>query len=152
MNQEQREASHKWHAIECNNQTWALTEQESRTEQEDAEMLSGAYAAAFHWGKVGTELHKARALLLVAQVHCLLGHGELAIAAAHESREVLIKTEMPDWEAALVEAIHAHAHHVAGEMQFYTPTYAHAKELGAAIASDEDRAIFEATFRTVPSP
>jgi hypothetical protein len=150
MNEDQQQTSHKWHAIECNNLTWTLTEQESRTAEEDATMLAAAYAAAFHWDKVGTDLNRARAQLLVAQVHCCLGHGELAIAAVHESREVLLKTEMPDWEAATLEAIHAHAHFVAGEMQFYTPTYAEAQKLGAAIASDEDRAIFEATFRTVP--
>jgi hypothetical protein len=37
-----------------------LSEAASRSDAEDNEMLNAAHAAAFHWSKVGTEIHAAR--------------------------------------------------------------------------------------------
>ncbi|MAE45279.1 MAG: hypothetical protein CMJ86_00145 [Planctomycetes bacterium] len=152
MNEDQQQTSHKWHAIECNNLAWALSEKSERTPTEDAEMLSAAHASAFHWAKVGTETNVARAQMLVAHVSAFLGHGDLAMAAAHECREKLASEDVPDWEAAFIEAIHAHAHYAAGEMERFSKIYAKAAELGAAIAGEEDRKIFEATFNGIPKP
>jgi len=38
------------------------------------------------------------------------------------------------------------------ERSLHNTHYARAKVLGAALTDDEERAIFEATFRTVPAP
>ena len=75
----------KWHrrfAVECNNRAWRLSEASTRSPADDAEMVNAAHAAAFHWSKVGTELHAARAEMLLGHVHALLGHGELAMRSA----------------------------------------------------------------------
>ena len=55
---------HKYFAVECNNRAWRLSESPRRSPGDDREMLDAAHAAAFHWSKVGTEVHAARAVLL----------------------------------------------------------------------------------------
>jgi len=138
----ERAAWHKRFAAECNNRAWDLSTAE-RSPADDREMLDVAHAAAWHWGKVGTELNRMRATMLLAEVHALLGMGERALAHAEES---------PDWEIAFSHAIYAHAAHVAGRAAEHRDAYAQAEAALAAIADDEDRAIVAATFRHVPLP
>ena len=120
----------RWFAVECNNHAWRLAEQVSRTPAEDEEMVHAAHAATLHWSRVGTELHQARAAMLLGQVHALVGDGKRALRYARESFAfVTARQDTPGWELA----------------------FAHAA-LGSALPDNEERAIFEATFRTVPAP
>ena len=147
----ERAAWHKRFAAECNNRAWDLSTAE-RSPADDREMLDVAHAAAWHWGKVGTELNRMRATTLLAEVHALLGMGERALAHAEEMRAYFLAQESPDWEIAFSHAIYAHAAHVAGRAAEHRDAYAQAEAALAAIADDEDRAIVAATFRHVPLP
>lgn len=147
----ERAAWHKRFAAECNNRAWELSTAE-RSTADDREMLDVAHASAWHWGKVGTELNRMRATMLLAEVHALLGMGERALAHAEEMRGYFLAHESPDWEVAFSHAIYAHAAHVAGRASEHRDAYAQAEAAIAAIASDEDRAIVAATFRQVPPP
>jgi len=120
----------RWFAVECNNRAWRLAEQVSRTPAEDEEMVHAAHAATLHWSRVGTELHQARAAMLLGQVHALVGDGKRALRYARESFDfVTARQDTPGWELAFAHAV-----------------------LGSALTDNEERAIFEATFRTVPAP
>jgi hypothetical protein len=144
--------SHQWHAIECNNLAWTLADQPTRTEKETEDMLHAAHASAFHWSKVGTELHLARANMLLAHVHARLGDGKFALEYARQSFGYLLAHNPPDWEAAFAHAILAHAAFAAGEISLYKGYYAKAAELGEAIADLQDKEIFSLTFKTIPVP
>src|SRR5512146_1789579 len=102
-------AWHRRFASECNNRAWQLAEAASRSAAEDAEMLDAAHAAALHWRAVGTELHAARATMLLAHVHALLGHGALALPYARASFAFVTSHESADWEVAFAHAILANA-------------------------------------------
>ena len=115
--------SHRRHAVECNNLAWNLSNQPDRTAIHDEEMLDAAHAAAFHWAKVGTELHQARAKMLLGHVHAALGAGQTALKYARQSPEYLVAHEPPDWELAFTHAILAHAAHAAGETVFHQERY-----------------------------
>jgi hypothetical protein len=141
---------HKHFAIECNNRAWRLSEAPRRGAPEDREMLDAAHAAAFHWSKVGTELHAARAEMLLAHVHALLGHGSLAMGFARSSFDFLAARDTPAWEVAFAHAVIANAAAASRDRATHATHYARAKSLGAALG-DEDRAYFDATFRTVPA-
>jgi hypothetical protein len=142
--------SHRWHAVECNNLAWRLSELPERTPAQDIEMHDAAHASAFHWSKVGTELHSARAKLLLGHVHAVLGQGSAALAYAQESYRYLVAHEPPDWERAFAHAVLAHAAHAAGETELHKENFAKAEELGPGIANAEDREIFFKTFRNIP--
>lgn len=144
--------SHQWHAIECNNRAWDLGGQSSRTKEENEEMLNAAHAAAFHWQKVGTELHNMRAKMLLAHVHAALGMGPTALALANETFNYFTTHESPDWEIAFTHAILAQAAMAAGEDGLYREQYAKASQLGDALADPEDKNIFLQTFNTIPAP
>jgi hypothetical protein len=142
----------RWFAIECNNRAWRLAEAQRRTGDEDEEMLHSAHAAALHWGRVGTELHKARATMLLGHVHALLGHGAIARDYARKSFEYVASHDSPAWEVAFAHAVLANAAAAARETQLHSRHYAMAKALGAALSDAEERAIFDATFAAIPAP
>jgi hypothetical protein len=143
---------HRWFAVECNNRAWRLSEAPVRSVTENAEMLDAAHAAAFHWGKVGTEIHAARAQMLLAHVHALLGHSDLAMKHANASFRSITSRESPEWELAFAHAILAHSASVAGNAEIHSRHHAVAKQMGRALPDAEEREIFEATFCRVPVP
>jgi hypothetical protein len=115
-------------------------------------MLNAAHAAAFHWAKVGTELHQARARMLLGQVHAALGHGQIAQVYAQQSCDYLVAHDPPDWEIAFAHAILAHAAFAAGDPALHRLHHAEAHALGQAIADAEDKEIFFRTFNVIPAP
>ena len=115
-------------------------------------MLNLAHASSYHWGIVGTELHQMRTKMLVAEVHSLAGHGDLAFRYATEMRDYFLNSEAPDWEIAFTHTIYAHAAWVAGEHTTYHEAYEQALTAVANIADEEDQRIVQATLALVPQP
>jgi len=142
----------RWFAVECNNRAWRLAESASRTPAEDDEMLHSAHAAALHWGKVGTELHKARATMLLGHVHALLGQGASGMRYARRSFSYVTSHDSPPWEVAFAHAVLANAAAAARETELHAKHYAIAKSLGSALPDAEEKSIFEAMFGVVPVP
>ena len=143
---------HRWFAIEANNRAWRLSEAETRSEAEDSEMLSAAHAAAFHWSKVGTPVHIARAQMLLGHVHALRGHAKPAVDYACDAFEFVRLHDSAPWEVAFSHAVMANAGWAASDSLMHVDHYGKAKELGAALADEEERAIFDSTFRRIPPP
>ena len=142
---------HRYFAMECNNRAWQLAVQ-SRTGEEDLEMLNAAHAAALHWQVIGTEMNTMRATILLAEVQALLGFGVSAFRYAEDMRHYFLDGDTPDWEIAFTHAIHAHAAAVAGEVDHHRASYHAARQAIDAIVDDEDRAIVLQTFDQVPAP
>lgn len=141
---------HRWFAIECNNQAWTLTDKADRTPTEDRDLLHLAYALAFHWSKVGTPLHNARAEVTLAHAHALLGHGEISLHHAQRCLAFFESNAGEDWDIAFAHAEVAHAAAVLGDAGLHAQHYAAAKAHGAAIKGDEDRRVFEEEFSRIP--
>ena len=114
-------------------------------------MLDAAHAARLHW-RVGDELNAARADMLLAHAHAKVGRPDLALRYARRSYDYLMSVESPDWEVAFAHAILANAARAAGDAALHAHHYAQAERAGAAIADDEDRRIFEASFGLIPGP
>ena len=143
-----------WHrrfAAAGNNRAWDLSVQ-TRSSAEDQEMLNAAHASAWHWTKVGTELNRMRAVLLLAEVHALLGFGQSALAYAEEMRTYFLGVQSPDWEVAFVHVVHAHAASAAGDAEKHRTSYALAGTAIEAISSEKERSIVAGTFSHVPRP
>jgi hypothetical protein len=146
------ESWHRFFGASANNSAWALAELSS-TEIGRQELLNAAHAAAWHWQHIGTELHRMRALMLLAQAHAQAGLGDTALAFADEMRAYFMDSPgTPDWEVAFVHVIHAHAASVAGAKDKHTDSHAQAVQSVAAIADEEDRNIVQRVFRHVPAP
>jgi hypothetical protein len=143
---------HRWFGVECNNRAWRLSEAQSRTAAEDSEMLNAARAATFHWNKIGTEVHAARAGMLLARVHALLGHGAIAMCYARTAFDSVASRASPDWEIAFAHAVLANAAFAVNDAALHSQHYAVAKKIGLALPNAEERQIFEATFSRIPVP
>ena len=137
---------------ELNNRAWRLAEKLSRTKAEDHDMLDAANAAAEHWQEAGDELERARAAILLGQVHALLGDGERALHYAREAFQYVSSHDCPPWQHAFAHAVMANAAAANDERSLQKTHYQRAKTLGSALNDDDERALFEATFRTVPVP
>ena len=125
---------------------------QTRSGAEDQEMLNVAHASAWHWGKVGTELNRMRAAMLLAEVHALLGLGTSALRYAEEIREYFLRVGAPDWETAFVHTIHAHAAFAAGEAAGHRTSYALAAAALGAVTNENERRNVASTFNQVPKP
>ncbi|MGZ5072282.1 MAG: hypothetical protein ACXWBL_04045, partial [Usitatibacter sp.] len=134
--------AHRYFAVECNNRAWRLAESARRSPGEDREMLDAAHAAAFHWSKVGTEVHRARAEMLLAHVHALLGHGEAAMKLARRSFDFVASRESPAWEVAFAHAVLANAAAACGDRAMHEAHYQRARSLASSL-DEGDRGVFE---------
>ena len=134
-----------------NNRAWELAVAE-RSSEEDRELLNCAHAAALHWTAVGTEVNIARANMLLAEAHALLGL-PTSFALATEVLEFFQnRNDTPDWEIAFSHTIHAHASAVVGNVLEHQRSYAKAAAAIQEISDNVDRAIVMKTFRLVPQP
>jgi hypothetical protein len=88
--------SHRWHAIECNNLAWTLSDLTQRTPAQNEEMLNAAHASALHWAKVGTELNQVRAKMLLAHVYAAVGDRKKAQPYSRQSYDYLAANDPPD--------------------------------------------------------
>lgn len=140
-------------AEDFNNRAWRLAEKVSRTPAENEEMLKAAKAAEQEWEKDGDEMERARGAILLGQVFALLGDGEQALRYAREAFAYVTENDdSPAWQVAFAHAVMANAAAAHGDGSLHKSHYQRAKALGSALTDDEERALFEATFRTVPMP
>ncbi|MCH2160767.1 MAG: hypothetical protein MK085_02720 [Phycisphaerales bacterium] len=72
------------------NRTWDLLELDSRTTEQDEEMVHAAHASRHHWGQVGKPINLARGDWQIARVYAELGRGEPAL---HHARRCLAACE-----------------------------------------------------------
>jgi hypothetical protein len=144
-------AWHRRFAAAGNNRAWELSVQ-ARSFAEDQAMPNAAHASAWHWTKVGTELNRMRAVMLLAEVHALLGFGQSALVYAEEMRTYFLEVPSADWEVAFVHIVHAHAASAAGETEKHRTSYERAVAALEAISNEEERGIVISTFSHVPRP
>ncbi len=142
----------KYFAVEANGLGWTLTENPSRSPEQGDQMLSAAHAAAYHWNAIGTDVHKARADMLLAQAYAVLGHGTLAMRYAQRMFDFITGRDSPDWEVPFAHAVLANAAHAAGVYPLHAKHYEIAKDLADKLPDPEDKEIFDAAFNVIPVP
>lgn len=108
---------HRGLAVTLFNDTWGLLGLETRTPEQDDQMVHGAHASCWHWGQVGTVVQAARGEWLCAHVYSVLGRAEPAIHHAGRALR-LVEQGHPgfaDWDLPSALQAVGRAHHVAGE-------------------------------------
>lgn len=135
----------RYMAITANNLAWGLSTKE-RSESEDSEMLNAAHTAAFHWKNVGTELNAARADMLLAEVHGLLGLGKTALKYATSVSQFFSGKEIPTWEKAFVSIVLSRAYKALGDTENYRIHLTSAHETIDQITDPGDREVVEASM------
>lgn len=136
----------------ANNRAWTLSEQLTRTPDEDQEMLDAAHASAYLWHTIGNEKNFALGHLLLGQVHALLGNATYAVKYASAAFAFFAGQSSDPWEVAIAHAVMANASHCAGSAEQHHLHYATAEKLIAELPDPEERDILLATLRVIPKP
>jgi hypothetical protein len=106
--------NHRQLAVSLFNRTWELLDQETRSEQERAEMLTAAFASRHHWREVGEPRNFAISEWQVARVAAVLGYPDLAGEYGRRSLDAASRSHLgPFYEGYAHEAL-ARAARLAG--------------------------------------
>lgn len=129
---------------------WELLESPERSADEDAELLTSAFASRHHWLPVGGPEQWAVSDWMVARAAGAVGMGELAIRFAWRAHVAVLGEGGPDWlVASCVEGL-ARAYAVVGDVGERDRWLAEAARLTSLIVDDEDRTLIESQVATVP--
>ncbi len=135
--------------VDLFNATWAVLERESRTRENDDELVHVAHASAYHWLKAPEcePKHRARSEWMCSRVYSVLGRAEPALHHARRCLELCEQSpdNLEDWDLPYAHEALARAHGVAGEAEAAAEHEAIARELGDKVADQEDKdLLFEA--------
>lgn len=144
----ERDAAHKWFAIELNNISWELLEKTDRTPEEDEDLIHGAHASCFHWKKTGNLVNHSRALCLVANAHSAIGQGTVGLHFADRCVAMIEadREQFSDWDLPFAVDGQARALAAVGETVSAEEKRQAARQLGDAIAGEEDKKVFDEWF------
>lgn len=142
---------HRTLGVDLFNKTWTLMEKETRTTEEDDEMIHCAHASAYHWLQVGTAANRSRSEWQCSRVHAILGQTDQALFHARRCYEIVEANpdDMKDWDLPAAYEALARAHLVAGNRE-EAARYAELGRTATALIEDEDdRVVIEADFATI---
>ncbi len=115
------------------------------------ELLDAAHASAWHWRVACATINQMRSTMLLALIHARMDMGPSAWKYAESMKQYFTeRSETPDWELALVFAIHAWAALACGKLDEYKASYQMATSCVEAIKDPEDRSVVIKTFNLVP--
>lgn len=138
-------------AAACFGRVWTLLEQEDRSEAEDAEMIHGAHASAYHWMQLGDPRRRARGEWQCSRVYCVLGHPEAAMFHAKKVLEICQREAIGDFDLAFAYEALARASAVAGDNDEARRWAELARSAAADIAEEFDRELLLGDLETLPA-
>ena len=139
-------------ASQANNHAWSLADQDSRTADEDEDMLQAAHAAMYFWKIIGNARNHAHAAQLLAHVYALLRLPNPAHYYHAKSSSFFEVSENAPWETAFLHAVAANVAYVSGQTAKHRESYGKAVEVIQGLADPEDQKILNTTLRIIPKP
>lgn len=144
------EEANKKFAIELNGRVWTLLDKETRTEEDNDEMIHAAHASCYHWSKVGTAINIQRGHWMISRVYSVLNIPEAALFHAKKCMELTEEHNFVDFDLAFAYEAMARANACAGNHNEAQKFNNLANDAGENIKLDEDREIFVADFANGP--
>ncbi len=141
---------HKKFAIECNNEVWGLLTRESRTEQEDENMIHAAHASHYHWSKIGKPINIQRGYWLISHVYAVLNKPDQALHHAKKCLSLTEKHGFVDFDMAYAYEAMARANAAAGNESEATKYLKMARDAAEKIKVEEDRQLFNSDLKAGP--
>ena len=139
-------------AAQANNHAWSLADQDTRTADEDEDMLQAAHAAMYFWKISGNARNHAHAAQLLAHVYALLRLPNPAQYYHAKSSRFFESAENAPWETAFVHVVAANVAYAAGQLATHRDSYSKAVQAIHNLADAEDQKILNATLRAIPKP
>ena len=131
-------------AIEAYQRAWALLDTPARSADQDAELLTTAFASRHHWQSVGGAQQWIVSDWMISRAAGAVGVSHLALLFAERAYAAALEDGTPDWlHASAAEGV-ARAYAAAGDLDQRDAWCAIALGLVTAIANKEDRAVVAA--------
>ena len=144
-------ADHRQLAVELYNHVWSLLRKETRTREEEDEMVDAAHASSYHWRRVGTAKNRVRSEWQISRAYAVAGRAEPALHHARRCVELAEAAEdLDDFDVPYAYEALARAHAVAGDDDEARSWAAQARAAGAQIEDADDRQMFEADVEDLP--
>lgn len=142
------QAGHEKFAKSIFNGIWQLLEKSDRSPAEDDELLMRAFASAYHWKQIGTDIHFQRAYWMISKVYQALGEANNALEWAQKCAEITQKHSraMEDFDLAYSEEALARSYALQGDLDLAKKHHQRAAELGNMIQDPENKNIFMSDF------
>ncbi len=139
---------HRWFAVTANNRGWELWERAEWTSAEAEEMIHAAHVAWYHWDVCGTDIHRARAYVLLAYTHAKSGSLSLANTYAEHASFLFDKKPdgIADWDHVFLLDAQRRILYLQGKRDESAKKNREARQALANVASDEDREYAEKTL------
>jgi hypothetical protein len=144
------EEAHRAFGVAANNRAWELLGRETRTADEDRELVDAAHASLWHWRHAGTLLHEQRGEWLVSHAYAVLGDGGAALAHAERCQALTEEGALDGFDLAYAYEAMARAHAARGDIEDATRWRERAVSVVATVADEEDRAILEGDLAAGP--
>jgi len=132
------------------NHTWTLLDMDSRTIDQDDEMISAAHASRYHWMQIGENLHAARGEWQLSRVYSVLGRGEPATYHGHRCLDITHANDIGGFDLAFAHEAVARAAAVTGDSGLAAAHLALADAVGQEIPDAGDRDYFFEQLATIP--
>lgn len=143
---------HRSQAVSAHQETWALLDRSDRTLANDAEVVTAAFASAYHWARATgrTPANAARTDYLIAKTQLATGHPTEALVWADSCLQRCRQHDLGDFDLAYGWEIRARALWDLGRTAEAESDWAAA--LAVPIADAEDREWFERDVRDGLAP
>ncbi len=142
--------SHREWAKRTNGRCWDLLGNESRTADEDRELVEAAYASQWHWRHGGAAVHAQRGEWMISHVHAALGHADEALRHAQRCWAITEAESLDGFDRAYACEAFYRAYTAGGDTMTAKTWFERARAAGDAITDDEDRAIFDGDLGAPP--
>jgi hypothetical protein len=137
-------------AVAAYNRCWDLLDVEDRTPDQDAALLSAAFASRYHWVEEGGDEQLVVADWMVSRAAAAVGEGGLAVAFALRALAGAAAGTYPAWLRASVQEGAARAYAAAGVAGRRAEHLALARAALEQEPDPENRQVIEDQLATVP--
>lgn len=131
--------THSQLAVSLFNRTWELLDQKSRSDAENAEMLTAAFASLHHWRQVGDAKNFAVSDWQVSRVAAVLGYPDLAEDYGRRSLEVASRADLGPFYVGYAHEALARAARLAGNRRDVIEHLGKANDMLGLITDPDER-------------
>lgn len=114
---EQQKEFHLKEAKGCFNKAWDYIDKETRTVQEEIQMVTLAHASAYHWLQVGGPEQFQASQWQLSKVYLLTGDAKLALKHAKECFRICEENDIKDFNISFAYEALAHAYKLLGDIK-----------------------------------
>jgi hypothetical protein len=139
-------------ATQLFNRCWEILEMESRSSDDDVELITSALTSRYHWLNAGASEQWIISDWMVSRAAAAIGVFELSLSFARRAHDAAQNGDFPDWLVASSAEGMARAYACSGNAEEFAKWNALAGRLVEVIADEEDRALIAGQLAELSLP